>query len=95
MINPLFVKTSPFQIKHGDEQEPKMNEYDIIETHREDGDDMQETNCGENATKTVEEEVLLRMTNLDSKTIKLSGKNQEDFKKQGKYNCVCHIIFNT
>ena len=72
-----------------------MKEYDIIETHGEDGDDMQETNCGENTTKTAEEEVLLRMTNLGSKTIKLSGKNQEDFKKQGKYNCVCHIIFNT
>ena len=61
-----------------------MNEYDIIETQREDGDDMQETNSGEYTTKTVEKQVLIRMTNLDSKTMKLSRKKQEDFKNQGK-----------
>ena len=56
-----------------------MNEYDIIETHVDDGDDMQDTNCGENTTKTVEKEVLLRMTNVDSKTIKLSREEKKDF----------------
>ena len=61
-----------------------MNEYDIIETHGEDGDDLEETNRGENTTKAVEKEVLLRMTNIDSTTIKLSSKKQEDFKKQGE-----------
>ena len=61
-----------------------MNEYDIIETHGDDGDDLEDTNSGENTTKTVEKEVLLRMTNLESKTIKLSRKNEEDFKKQGR-----------
>ena len=61
-----------------------MNEYDIIETHVEDGDDLEETNRGENTTKTVEKEVLLRMTNIDSKATKLSSKKREDFRKQGE-----------
>ena len=66
------------------ENEPKMNEYDIIETHEEDGDDSEET-------KTVEKEVLLQMTNVDSKTIKLGSNLQVDSKKQGKiflYNAI-------
>lgn len=65
------------------EHEPKMNEYDIIETHGDDEDDLEETNHGENTTKTVEREVLLQMTNIDSKHIKLGSNKQEDFKKPG------------
>jgi hypothetical protein len=37
-----------FQILHREEQEQKVNEYDIIETHVDDGDDLEDTNCGEN-----------------------------------------------
>ena len=74
----VYVYTSLLQIKHGQEHEPKMNEYDIIETHVEDGDDLEETNHGGKSTKTVEKEVLLRMTNIDSSKI------QEDFRKQGE-----------
>ena len=80
----VYVNASLLQIKHGQEHEPKMNEYDIIETHVEDGDDLEETNRGEIKTKIVEKEVLLRMTNIDSKAIKLSSKKQEDFRKQGE-----------
>ena len=90
----FFINTSLFQIKHGEEQEPKVNEYDIIETHGDDGDDLDNTNSGENTTKTVEKEVLLRMTNLESKTIKLSRKNEEDFKKQGR-SFFMHFILNS
>ena len=87
----VFVYDSLLQIQLGQEHEPKMNEYDIIETHVEDGDDLEETNRGENTTKTVEKEVLLQMTNVDSKTIKLGSNLQVDSKKQGKiflYNAI-------
>ena len=70
-----------------------MNEYDIIETHVDDGDDMQYTNCGENTTKTVEKEVLLRMTNVDSKTIKLSREEKKTFKN--KVKCFCIMLYNS
>ena len=81
----VYVNASLLWIKHGQEHGPKMNEYDdIIETHVEDGDDLEETNRGENTTKTVEKEVLLRMTNIDSKATKLSSKKREDFRKQGE-----------
>jgi hypothetical protein len=58
-----------------------MNEYDIIETHEEDGNYSEDT-------KTVEKEVLLHMTNLDSKTNKLGRKIQEDSKNKVKYFCI-------
>ena len=90
----FFINASLFQTKPGEEQEPKMNEYDIIETHGDDGDDLEDTNCGENTTRTVEKEVLLQMTNLDSKTSKFSRKNEEDFKKQGR-SFLIQFIFNS
>jgi hypothetical protein len=83
-----------FQIKHREEQGPRMNEYDIIETHGDDGDDLEDINCGENTTRTVENEVLLQMTNLDSKTIKLSRKNEEEFKKQGRSFLMQFIVYD-
>ena len=85
----IFVKASRFQ----KQQEKEMNEYDIIETHVDDGDDMQDTNCGENTTKTVEKEVLLRMTNVDSKTIKLSREEKKNFKN--KVKCFCIMLYNS
>jgi hypothetical protein len=42
--------------------------------------------------RTVEKEVLLLMTNLESKTTKLSRKNEEDFKKQGRSLFVQFIL---
>ena len=63
-----------------------MNEYNIVETHVEDGDDLEETNRGGKSTKTVEKEVLLRMTNIDS------SKKQEDFRKQGEQFCKISYI---